>query len=91
MAVEGGLAVGEQEVGVVFEAALGGELRLQQAQRAGGGVARIGEAGEALLFAVGIEAFEGAAVHDDFAAHFEGRETGSSREAEGSGWCGHFR
>src|ERR1019366_5596741 len=67
MAIESGVAFREQEVGVVFQAAFGGKLRLQQAERAGGGVARIGKAGEAIFFAAGVEAFEGAAAHDVFA------------------------
>ena len=72
VAVEGGTALGEQEVSVVFEAAFGSKLRLQQAERSGSGIARIGEAGESLCFAVGIEAFESAAAHDGFAANLKG-------------------
>ena len=47
------------------------------AQRSGGGVARIGEAGESLLVAVGVEALECAAAHDGFAADFEVGQRGS--------------
>ena len=90
MAVEGGAALGEQEVGVVFEAARGGELRLQQAERAGGGVARIGEAGEALALAIGVETFEGAAAHDGFAANFKGREIGLHAKRKGADGAGIF-
>ena len=61
MAVEGRPALGQQEISVVIEAPRGGDLRLQHAQRAGGGVARIGEAREAALLALGVEPLEGAA------------------------------
>ena len=91
VAVEGRLAVGEQEVGVEIEAARRGDLRLEHAQRSGGGIARIGEAGEAALVALGIQALEGAAVHHGFAADFEGRQIGLDAAAAGSGWCGHSR
>ena len=90
MAVEGRAAFGEQEVGVVFEAASGGKLRLQQAERAGGGVARIGKAGEALFFALGIEAFEGAAVHDGFAADLEGGQPALHAKRKGADGAGIF-
>ena len=68
-----GPAVGQQEVGVVIQTARGGDLRLQHAQRAGRGVARIGEAGQAALVALGVQTLEGAAVHDRLAADFESR------------------
>jgi hypothetical protein len=62
---------GEQEIGVVIQAARSRDLRLEHAQRSGRGVARIGEAREAFFVAIQIQTLEGAPVHDDFAAHFE--------------------
>src|ERR1035438_5503054 len=90
MAVEGGAAFGEQEVGVVFEAAFGGNPRLQLAERARGGVARIGEAGEALGVALAVEAFEGAAAHNGFTADFEARERALHAQRKGADGAGIF-
>jgi hypothetical protein len=52
---------------------------LQHAQRAGRGVARVGEARKPALVALGVQPFEGAPVHDRLAAHLEGRQRGSTR------------
>ena len=56
----------------------------------GGGIARIGEAGKALLVALGVEAFESAAVHDGFAAHFEVGELGFDAQGQGADGAGVF-
>src|ERR1017187_9840796 len=90
VAVEGWVALGEQEVSVVFEAAFGGKARFQQAERAGGGVARVGKAGEALFVALGVEAFEGAAIHDGFATDFEGGEGTLHAKGKGADGAGIF-
>ncbi len=67
----GGAAVGEEEVGVEVELAVGGDGRVEDAEGAGGGVAGVGVAGKAFLLAVGVEFLEGGVRHDDFAAGFE--------------------
>ena len=74
VAVERRMAFDEQQVGMVFEAPRGGNPRLQNAQRSGGGVTRIGEARQPLLVAFRVQPFERAAAHHGFAAHLQGRE-----------------
>src|SRR5215469_9444847 len=68
------LAVGQQEVRVIFEPPRGGDLWFELPQRAGGGVAWVGETRESFLVAVGVEAFESPAPHDGFAADLECRQ-----------------
>jgi len=67
----GGGAVGEEEVGVEVELAVGGDGGVENAEGAGGGVAGVGVAGEAFLLAVGVEFLEGGVGHDNFPAGFE--------------------
>ena len=85
-----GRSVGvQQRVGEIIEASRGGYGGVEHAQRTGGGVARIHES---QLFggqALGVEALEGAAGHDHFAAHFEcvrhaggGRRRGVDRQGQ---------
>ncbi len=71
MAVEVGAAVLQQHVGEVVEAALGGDAGLELADGAGGGVARIGKSGQALLLAVFVHFLESRQRHEQFAADFE--------------------
>src|SRR6266704_3382626 len=65
------LACREQQVGVEIETARGGDSGVERAQSASGRIPWIGEAGEALLLALGIQALEPAPVHDRLAARFE--------------------
>jgi len=53
------------------QAARGGDLGFEEAQRSGRGVARIGEAGKPALVALRVQPFERAPVHDRLAAHLE--------------------
>ena len=64
-------AAGQQEICIVIEAPRRRDLRFQDAQRARGRVARVGEAGEAAFIALGIQPFESLPVQHRFAAHFE--------------------
>ncbi len=69
--------VGEDVVGVEVEGAGGGELGIELAHGAGGGVAGIGERLLALGDQLLVELVEGGGKHDDLAAH---GEEGRSRE-----------
>ena len=65
----------------------------QHPQRSGRGIARIGEAGQPALVAVGVQALEGAPVHHGLAAHFELRQAGlhaQGQRADGARILGHL-
>ncbi len=84
----GGGAIGEEEVGVEVELAVGGDGGVEDAEGAGGGVAGVGVAGEAFLLAVGVEFLEGGVGHDDFAAGFELRAVAADFEGEAADGAG---
>jgi hypothetical protein len=71
MLLEGDAAAHREEVGVEVEAALGGDGGVEHAHASGGGVARVGEAGEPGGLALLVQPLEGLGGHDDFAAHLE--------------------
>lgn len=84
----GGGTVGEEEVGVEVELAVGGDGGVEDAEGAGGGVARVGVAGEAFLLAVGVEFLEGGVGHDDFSAGFELGAVAADFEGEAADGAG---
>jgi hypothetical protein len=84
VAVKGRAAVGQEEVRVIIQTARGRDLRLQHAQRAGGGVARIGETGQAALVALGIEALESTPVHHRLAPDLERLEVALDAQRQGT-------
>ena len=63
--------VGAEAVGEEGERALGDDFRVELFERAGGGVAGVGEGGQAGLVALGVERGEGFVRHEDLAADFE--------------------
>jgi hypothetical protein len=67
------LRAGEDVVGVEVEGPRGGDLRIELAHAAGGGVARIGERLLALGDQLLVELVEGVGEHDDLAANREER------------------
>ena len=60
-----------EPVGVEPQRAAGGDLRVELAERAGGGVARVGKRGLARFFAPAVEREEVVAAHIDLAAHLQ--------------------
>ena len=74
------LPIDQQEVGVEVELARCRNARLENAQRAGRRIARVRVAGQFLPLALGVQALEGLAVHDHFAARFE--KTGAVADAQ---------
>jgi hypothetical protein len=79
MGVQGGLAVAEEVVGVEVELAGGGNGGIEDAEGAGGGIAGVGVEGLAVLLALFVEAIEGVAGHDDFAADLKGLLEGDAQ------------
>ena len=71
MAREHRLAVLQQKIGKVIEAAGGGHAGVERTQRTGGGIARVGKSLEPFLFLFFVESIKGASLHDNFTAHFK--------------------
>ena len=88
MGEAGGGTVGEEEVGVEVKLAVGGDGGVEDAERAGGGVAGVGVAGEAFLLAVGVEFLEGGVGHDDFATGFKVGAVAADFEGEAADGAG---
>ena len=71
--------VGAEAVGEEGERAFGDDFRIELLEGSGGGVAGIGEGGQAGLVALGVQRGEGFVRHEDLAADFEeggDRDTG---------------
>ena len=63
--------VSAEAVGEEGKWALGDDFRVELFERAGGGVAGIGEGRQAGLVALGVERGEGLVRHEDLAADFQ--------------------
>ena len=63
----------QQKIGVIVETALRHNVGLELPQRSRGGVARVGEFGKTVFFAIFIHALERFKRHHHFAAHLKVR------------------
>ena len=71
VAVQKGTAILQQDVGEVVEPALSGDVGVELADGAGGGIAGVREQRQALGFALLIHLLERCDRHKQFAAHLE--------------------
>ena len=69
-------------VAAEFQRTVGGDLRVQLAQAAGRGVARVGEGLAADFQLRGVEPLETGLGHEHFAAHFQGRRPAAAVQLE---------